>query len=30
MASCWEPRHERATDTFDAAVRHPDGRQLNN
>ena len=30
MASCWEQRHERAPDTFDAAFRHSDGRQLNN
>ena len=30
MANCWEPRHERATDTFDAAFRHSEGRQLNN
>src|SRR5258708_2923705 len=30
MADCWEPRHEHAPDTLDAAFRHRDGHQLNN
>jgi hypothetical protein len=28
MANCWEPRHERAPDTSDAAFRHSDGSKL--
>jgi hypothetical protein len=28
-SACWAPRHERAPDTFSAAVDHADGRLLN-